>query len=276
MTQADRKPSLLLIEDDFDVAEMLLLYFESQGYETHHVDLGQEGISLAHEVFPNLILLDVMLPDMDGYDVCHQLRQKSLTRYIPIIFLTQKDERASKVKGLELGADDYITKPFDVDELRLRVKGAINRATRENLHEPRTGLPTGPLIQEEIEHRRMDDYSQLRLTIEGFQKYMDVYSFLAAKDVLYHTGKRLQSVLREHGTRDDFIGIYEDDFIILTCTEDVPKLQQAIEKSFEENVSAFYSFADAEKGGIVMFPDTDTEEFIPMMTLKCQVREFSN
>ncbi|HEX2621674.1 MAG TPA: response regulator transcription factor, partial [Phototrophicaceae bacterium] len=136
---------LLLIEDDHDVAEMLIMYFTSHNYDVLHADGGLAGIEIARTKFPALILLDVMLPYMDGYDVCRQLRQTSMTKYIPILFLTQRDERAAKVKGLELGADDYITKPFDIDELRLRVQGSIRRATRENLHEARTGLPTGPL-----------------------------------------------------------------------------------------------------------------------------------
>src|SRR5690606_19782733 len=114
------------------------------------------------------------------------LRKMSLTKYIPTLFLTQKDERASKVKGLELGADDYITKPFDVDELRLRVEGAIRRATRENLHETRSGLPTGTFIQEERKRREGTSFTELRFKLHGFSSYTDVYSFLAANDVLYH------------------------------------------------------------------------------------------
>ena len=121
---------LLLIEDDHDVAEMLIMYFSSHKYEVLHADTGVEGIEIARSKFPALILLDVMLPFMDGYDVCIRLRQTPMTKFIPILFLTQRDERAAKVKGLELGADDYITKPFDVDELRLRVQGSIRRATR--------------------------------------------------------------------------------------------------------------------------------------------------
>ena len=106
---------LLLIEDDHDVAEMLIMYFASHNYEVLHADSGLAGIDIARTKFPALILLDVMLPYMDGYDVCRHLRQTSMTKYIPILFLTQRDERTAKVKGLELGADDYITKPFDID-----------------------------------------------------------------------------------------------------------------------------------------------------------------
>ena len=258
---------LLLIEDDFDVAEMLLLYFQSIDYEVLHADTGKEGIEIARTKFPHLILLDVMLPDMNGYDICFKLRQMALTKYIPTLFLTQKDERASRVKGLELGADDYITKPFDIDELRLRVEGAIRRATRENLHEGRTGLPTGSLVDEERQKRNSP--SELRFTLHGFTAYMDVYSFMAANDVLYHAGKVIRNVLSEKGRDNDFVGIDADEFVVLTSLEGdaLNDLEHTITTRFNEHVSAFYSFADADRGGILLDEGEDNERFVPMMSL---------
>ena len=113
---------LLIVEDDFDVAELLILYFKGE-YDVVHAPNGRQGIEMARLSMPHLILLDVMLPDIDGYDVCYNLRQVALTRYIPIIFLTQRDERASKVMGLSLGADDYITKPFDIRRVMAARRG---------------------------------------------------------------------------------------------------------------------------------------------------------
>lgn len=255
------KHRLLLIEDDFDVAEMLLIYFQTQKYEVLHADNGQDGIELARTKFPNLILLDVMLPDMDGYEICSRLRHMSLTKYIPTLFLTQKDERASKVKGLELGADDYITKPFDIDELRLRVENGIRRATRENLTEARSGLPTGSLIQEERDKR--PEQTELKFTLHGFDSYADVYSFIAANDALYHAGKTIRDVLSELGQNNDFVGIEDDHFIVLTTHNDTPALSEKITQNFNDKVHTFYSFADAERGGINL-PD---DSFAPMMSL---------
>src|SRR5215471_16702130 len=136
------KKRLLVVEDDTDVAEMLTVYFAGQGYDVLHSLTGKDGINLARSRFPNLVLLDVMLPDMDGFEVCKTLRTTTLTKNIPTIFLTQRDSRSDKVAGLELGADDYVTKPFDMEELRLRVQSSLRRSTRELLHDPRTGLPT--------------------------------------------------------------------------------------------------------------------------------------
>lgn len=257
---------LLLIEDDFDVAEMLLMYFQSINYEVLHADTGKEGIELARTKFPNLILLDVMLPDMDGYEIALQLRKMSLTKFIPTLFLTQKDERADKVKGLELGADDYITKPFDVEELRLRVEGGIRRATRENLNEPRTGLPTGPLIEEERQ-KRGKQYSELNFKLHGFSSYTDVYSFLAGNDVLHHAGKTIRDVLAEMGENDAFVGINNDDFVVFVRQEDTKVVENKITERFNQQVKAFYSFADANQGGIILKKGEADEKFVPMMSL---------
>lgn len=273
MTTNSTKSYLLLIEDDYDVAEMLLMYFESHEFEVLHADHGHIGIELARTRFPTLILLDLMLPDMEGYDVCLRLRNMALTKYIPIIFLTQRDERASKVRGLELGADDYITKPFDIDELRLRVQGSIRRATRENLHEPRTGLPTGELVEEEL-HRRHENqnYAELVYRPAGWQAYNDMYGFVAGNSVLKFAAKTLQTVVSEMGSSNDFVGILEDDFIVLTDSTTADKLDQTIKKRFSEQVRAFYSFADAERGGILLHADTPHEELVPLMYFESEKR----
>ncbi len=260
---------LLVIEDDHDVAEMLLLYFGAHQYDVVHAETGREGVDLARARFPHLILLDVMLPDMDGYEVCHTVRQTSFTRYIPIIFLTQRDERANKVKGLALGADDYVTKPFDIDELRLRIQSAIHRATRESLHEARTGLPTGQLVDDELQRRRTMNvpFTQMVLTVENFKPYSEVYGFMASDEVFSFTARAIQQVISTSGTPDDFVGITEDRFVVLTHAPDCTPLISEIQGIFQEGVKAFYSFKDVEKGGLVLNAGTGEQETVPLMQL---------
>jgi DNA-binding response OmpR family regulator len=261
---------ILVIEDDDDVAEMLLLYFGTQHYDIVHAEDGQRGIEMARTHFPSVILLDVMLPYMDGYEVCRRLRQVSSTRYIPIIFLTQRDERADKVRGLELGADDYITKPFDVDELRLRVIGCIRRATRASLHEPRTGLPTGALVAEETARRAAADYTALRLDIAGFDTYRDVYGFMAADEAFGFAAQCIQEVVRGEGTPDDFVGVEADSFVVLTHTPHPAELEARIKARFEGGVKAFYSFVDADRGGVTVRAGQAGEALAPLMCLSTQ------
>jgi CheY-like chemotaxis protein len=251
---------ILLIEDDFDVAEMLIMYFQSRGYDIFHAEDGHVGIEKAREHFPHIILLDVMLPYMDGYEICRRLREVSLTRYIPIIFLTQRDERADRVQGLELGADDYITKPFDLEELRLRVSRSIRRAEHTSLHEARTGLPTGPLVEDELNRRAARH--DLRLSLSGLSTYRDVYGFIAADEAFGFAGRCVQEVISAEGTPDDFVGVMGDQFVILTSAPQPHAIEAQIKDRFAGGVRAFYNFVDAERGGILVH-----DTLVPLMSL---------
>ncbi|MBI5928141.1 MAG: response regulator transcription factor [Chloroflexi bacterium] len=261
------KKRLLIIEDDADLAELLVTFFNSQGYEVLQADLGAEGIALARSKFPNLILLDVMLPDMQGFDVCQELRTATLTKYIPITFLTQRDARADKVAALELGADDYVTKPFDIEELRLRVQGSIRRATRDHLHEPRTGLPTGRLIQDEYNRLRdRDGWHYLSLKIAHFDAFRDLYGFIAADQALALAAKVLTETVAEFGTQDDFIGSSGDNtFAIFTHTNDINGFSESLVANFKTRIESVYNFTDLEQGYITVGKDTLQEEKIPLM-----------
>jgi DNA-binding response OmpR family regulator len=262
------KHRILAIEDDMDVAELLLMFFAAQGYEIFHADTGRLGIELARAKLPNLILLDIMLPDMEGFDVCRELRTNNLTKYIPTIFLTQRNARADKVSGLELGADDYITKPFDVEELRVRVEKSIHNATRDHLHEEITGLPTGPLIEDTYRGfmNSSDDWNRLDIRIKGFEAFSDIYGFLTANDALNLAAKVLSNKVIEHGTNNDFIGVVEKGyFVILTFSPKFQEMAQQAINEFAERVKVLYKFTDVDQGYVVVEEGSLSEEHIPLM-----------
>ena len=116
---------ILVVEDEVNTSELLRRYFEIVGYDVVNAHTGQEAIDMALEHEPEVIILDIVLPDLDGYEVCKRLRSNEKTGKTPIVFLTTKDERSDRLEGLRLGADDYLSKPFDVEELRLRVHNII-------------------------------------------------------------------------------------------------------------------------------------------------------
>ena len=121
------KGRILVVEDDADISNMLRIYFSGQGFDVQVAPRGSQALAMTRQQIPHLIVLDIMLPDMDGYSVCKELRTTTRTSHIPIIFLTQRDERSDKIAGLELGADDYITKPFGMKELLARVRAVLRR-----------------------------------------------------------------------------------------------------------------------------------------------------
>jgi PleD family two-component response regulator len=242
------KGRILVVEDDFDISNMLRIYFQSQGFGVTVASRGEDGLELCRQELPHVIVLDIMLPDIDGYEVCRRLRSNLRTSHVPIIFLTQKDERSDKIAGLELGADDYITKPFDIEELRLRVQGSIRRAQTINLSNPTTGLPSSKQIEEQLRDlMRQDDWALLYIGINHIDPFRDREGFLAADEVLRDLAQMLGETVDEFGTPDDFIGHRGgDDFIVITSSESGPIIRDRIVARFSASVGTHYNFIDRD------------------------------
>lgn len=260
---------LLVVEDDVDIANMLKIYFTGLQYDVEVASRGREALEKTKVMQPHLIVLDIMLPDIDGYEVCRTLRMNTRTSHIPVIFLTQKDERSDKLQGLELGADDYITKPFDIEELKLRVQGAIRRAERESLTDPRSGLPAGRLIEEQLRRIiREDHWALLDVRINHFDPFRDVYGFVAGDDVLRFTAMLIGEVVDELGTPGDFIGhAGSDNFVIITTEDAAPAIKQRLKDRFATEVQTHYNFMDRQQGFMQKPKAEGGIEKVPFMTL---------
>ncbi len=260
---------ILVVEDDADISNMLQLYFKSQGYEVFVAPVGNDALNMTRQKMPNVIVLDIMLPDIDGYEVCRRLRTNLRTSHIPIIFLTQKDERSDKIRGLELGADDYITKPFDVEELRLRVRNTIKSAEIASLTSPSTGLASGRLIEEQLrELMGADDWSILYIGIKGLDAFNQAYGFVAGGDVLRFTGIVLNEAVDTFGTPDDFVGhIGGDDFVVISRASRAEALRDGIVRRFSKDVGTHYDFMTRMQGYLVTKDDEGNELHTPLMSL---------
>jgi PleD family two-component response regulator len=277
------KDKILVVEDDEDIVNMLKIYFESQGYEVSAALKGLLALAQCRKQVPNIIILDINLPDIDGYEVCRTLRSGLRTSHVPIIFLTQKDQRSDKIAGLELGADDYVTKPFDIEELKLRVQGALRRAGYENLTSPITGLPSGKLIEEQLKRLlQSKPWALLYVGISNLKGFNDVYGFVAGDDLVRYAGITLADIVDEVGTIEDFIGhIGSGDFIIIVSPDAAEKIRQESVKRFGQGVGAFYSFSDRERGHIVTHDENGQDQQLPLATLAIGVvtdetREFAD
>jgi len=262
------KPRLLVVEDDLDIGNMLKIYFSGLEYDVDVAVRGSDALEKTRQVLPHLIVLDIMLPDIDGYEVCRTLRTNTRTSHIPVIFLTQKDERSDKLQGLELGADDYITKPFDIEELKLRVQGAIRRSERESLTDPRSGLPAGRLIEEQLRKIiREKHWALIDLRINHFDSFRDVYGFVAGDNVLRFCAMMIGEVVDETGTSSDFIGhAGGDNFIIITTENAAPSIKQRLKDRFAEEVQTHYNFIDRQQGYMTVQANNGPEK-VPFMTL---------
>ncbi len=262
-------PRLLVVEDDIDIANMLKIYFTGLKFDVDVANRGLDALDKVKQVLPHLMVLDIMLPDIDGYEVCRRLRTSTRTSHIPVIFLTQRDERSDKLQGLELGADDYITKPFDIEELKLRVQGAIRRSERESLTDPRSGLPAGRLIEEQLRRIiRATDWALLDLRMNNFESFKDVYGFVAGDDVVRFASMMIGEVIDELGTTSDFIGhAGGDNFIVITTNEAAPAIRQKLKDRFATEVQSHYNFIDRQQGFIQAPKPEGGVEKVGFMTL---------
>src|SRR5574341_805170 len=263
------KSRLLVVEDDIDIAKMLKIYFSGMDFDVDVAVRGSDALEKTKQVLPHLIVLDIMLPDIDGYEVCRNLRTNMRTSHIPVIFLTQKDERSDKLQGLELGADDYITKPFDIEELKLRVQRAITRAEQQSLTDPRSGLPSGRLIEEQLRRIiRKQGWALMDARIDYFDAFKDVYGFVAADDVLRFTAMLIGEVVDELGAPGDFIGHAGGDNFIVICTEEkAATIRQVLKSRFATEVLSQYNFMDREQGYIVTYTESGQPVKTPLMLL---------
>jgi PleD family two-component response regulator len=263
------KSRILVVEDDPDIGNVLQTFFESQGFEVFLATRGQEALSHTRHSLPQLIVLDIMLPDMDGYEICRRLRSSARTGHIPILFLTQRDERRDRIAGLELGADDYITKPFDIEELRLRVQNAMTRAEQENLTDPLTGLPASRQIESRLEEiLPKKGWSMLNCRLMNFDAYRTAYGDSSGDDVLRFAADLILQTVDESGGPDDFIGYPGgDNFVLLTEESRAAQLEAQLKNRFAQALPAKYSYVDQQRGYILVRNASGVETRVPLIRL---------
>lgn len=244
------KTTLLIVEDDLDIADMLSAYFQVQGYAVLTSNWGEDGVRSCLAAMPDLVILDIRLPDIDGFEVARQLRENRKTRDIPIIFLTEKRERSDRLKGLQLRADDYVTKPFDIQELRLRVRNALQRSRQGTLTNPITGLPEGPLVDEVLQAGLGNpEMVAMVVSLKNNNRFREVYGFVAADDMLRAVSLIVRDTVRELGSPEDFVGhLSTVDFLILTRKPQAAGLRDRLRKRLEQSFDYFYSDHDREQG----------------------------
>jgi CheY-like chemotaxis protein len=262
--------ALLVVEDDADTASLLETYFAGLDYEVAVATRGSDALRRARQRVPDLVLLDIGLPDMDGYAVCEGLRAAPRTSHVPVIFLSEKAGTEDRVAGLSRGAQDYITKPFDLEEMRLRIQNLVARSRRDHLVDPRSGLPTGAWVEAQcaqVEGRA--GWWRIEGRLDGLQTFIDLNGWSAGDDVLQFAGRLAREVTAEAGTPDDFAGHPANDtLILLTAAADPAALAARLKDRFDAEVQAHYSFMDIEQGYVLIRGAGGDMVPAPLMTLK--------
>jgi DNA-binding response OmpR family regulator len=264
------EPRVLVVEDNEEVAEMLVVFFGSRGLKVMVAGDGHTALRQIRDALPTLILLDVGLPDIDGYELFKKFRQSARTRYIPVIFLTRRSRKTDRIAGLELGADDFITKTFDLEELFLRVQNAVDRAARENLTNPHTGLPAGQLAREAVAAaKKAPNQVVLQFKLRHTGDFRDLYGALAGSDLLRYTALLINRVLNSVGAPDDFLGqLSEETFVVVTAPERADQIRQHIVDRFNRDAVQHYSLGERVGDRIRVRNSAGQEQVLPLLGLE--------
>lgn len=232
---------ILFIDDEPEILKAVKFYLEDEDFEVHIAEEGNRALQLAEMLQPDLIILDVMMPVMDGIQVCRQLRSRTRTRLIPIIFLTARETIEDKIKGLEAGGVDYITKPFNNQELMARIKAQIRQSQEEISSHPVTSLPGARSIEEEVNRRlhEGDIFTAVFMGIEYFREYREAYGVSRSERLLLFVSRILEESVS--GEPDHFLGqpTYEEFLLLCEPGRAAPLGARFIERFDAEKVEQY-------------------------------------
>ena len=242
---------ILVADDDVDIARFVELNLSLEGFEVEVVHDGESALAAVRRELPDLLLLDVMMPRLDGVEVLRQLRADAATAVLPVVLLTAKSMPADKVVGLTAGADDYIVKPFDTLELLARVQTTLRRTAEVRSASPLTGLPGNHRIDREIASRAQAGapYAVCHVDLDEFKSFNDRYGFLRGDRLLLALSVCLQNAASSAGEPPVFLGhVGGDDFILVCTPAQAEPLGERLVASFDPEVRRHYDDVDLERG----------------------------
>jgi diguanylate cyclase (GGDEF)-like protein len=270
--------TILVVDDDPDIARFVEVNLRSAGYDVAVAGDGEEALERASTMRPDLVLLDVMMPRIDGFEVAQRLRRNPQTANTSIIMLTAKALSADKVTGLQSGADDYIIKPFDPIELLARVKGTLRRAKEMRNLSPLTGLPGNIRIQEEIERevREQQEFAVLYSDLDNFKAYNDQQGFVRGDRLIQATARIVQDAVVEHAGSEGFVGhVGGDDFVAVVRPEVAEPIAKRICERFDEVRAEFYEHDDLERGHVRVEDRKGVLQDIPLVAVSVGIASTS-
>ncbi|MEA2023022.1 MAG: response regulator [Actinomycetota bacterium] len=265
---------ILVVDDDPEMLQYVATILEREGFDIETASNGVDALARASEKPPTLVLLDETMPEMDGFTTLRRLRNEASTASVPVVMLTTRALARDRIKGLDLGADDYITKPFDVEELVARVRTVIRRARQMRDVSPLTGLPGNFRISDELE-RRIAQQAPIAVIygdLDNFKSFNDHYGFMRGDTVIKFTAGTMMEAASSCGDPDAFVGhVGGDDFIALIAPDVVEAFCTTVIRNFDDGILAFYDTADAERGYVEVTDRRGEQHAFPIVSFSMGV-----
>lgn len=265
---------ILVVDDDRNLRKIIQTNLELAGYDVVTAGNGAEAIDVLDSMQPDLVVLDVMMPVMDGVETARRIRRHPSNAHVPIIMLTAKGEVEDKLTGFEAGIDDYMTKPFGPQELLARVKAKIRRVEVDASLSPLTRLPGNLAIEAELRRRieSRSPFAVLYLDLDNFKAFNDVYGFTHGDEAIVVIASAAVDVVRRRGTHLDFVGhIGGDDFLIVTEPALAEEIAREIIDVFDRDIRKLYTAHDLRQGYIETRDRRGTLNRFPIMSLSIAI-----
>lgn len=251
---APGKGNVLIVEDSLTLQQMITMALETRGYAVEGVSDGVSALRLLSEWLPDAILLDLNLPDIDGFELCKRIKRDPKTRNIPVLVMTGMDQPGFEIMAIEAGADDFIAKPVDPLVLEARLEMVVRRMRKERFENALTGLPANALTEERLEFLlgRNKPFAVLFIDIDDFKPFNRRYGFARGDLLLRHVASLILEALKFEGCEDTFVGhLGADDFVVTCDPEHAERVANHITQSFDMDVLDFYEDEDRDNGYFV-------------------------
>ncbi|MEW6618852.1 MAG: response regulator [bacterium] len=270
----EEKTHILVVDDEWEILEVIRNLLEVKGYEVTTAQSGKEALERLEERLPHLIILDILMPEMSGYEVCKKIRKSPVHKHLPIIILSSKSTIEDEIAGWRMGIDEYIVKPFDLEELIAILESIIYRTYLGIDSNPLSKLPGNNSIREEINNciKSKNLFAIGFLDVDNFKAFNDHYGFAKGDEAIKLTAKVIINAVQKVGTEKDFIGhIGGDDFIVISHPDRIEIICQEIIKEFDAAIPDLYSAEDKERGYILGFNRKGEKEEFPIMSISIGV-----
>lgn len=270
MEENEKVIKILLVDDEQNILDIVKFNLEVEGFEVLTASDGMKALGAVQEVIPDLILCDIMMPELNGLEVCRRLKADGRTNQIPIVMLSAKAQSKDKLDSIEAGADDFVTKPFDFSDLVARIKVNLIRAKQKKDVSPLTGFPGSISIEAEIKNRinRQEAFATLYVDMDNFRPFNEVYGFPLGDKAIKMLADIIDDAVRKVGNLEDFVGHGGgDDFVIISSPELAKQLAIFLIENFDRRITALYREEDLQRGFFIRVDRAGKESYIPITTV---------